>query len=360
MRRGLARGAALLAVGLLAVVLTAGATARPSPNASGISAFADSSSERFARLLGASNYADFKAAALQPRGQVRVILQLEGASVAERTASAEKAGSALTEAQQGAIRAQLQERQAAVAAQVTALGGNVLLRFQDAYNGISAIVPAAKMDEVGQLAGVKRVQVARTFHLDNTASAQYVNVPAVWNGAGGFTGDGVTIAVLDTGIDYTHAMFGGAGTADAFDEADELDTVLGQDEFGDKIIGGFDFVGDDYDADSDDPAESTSGARPGSARLRRARLARRGHGGRLRRPAERHDVPRAVDVDDVRDDHLPGRARHGARVVDPRLPRVRLRRLLGRGRHRGRDQPGGRRRRRRDQHVARLGLRTPR
>ena len=257
MRRGLARGAALLAVGLLAVVLTAGATARPSPNASGISAFADSSSERFARLLGASNYADFKAAALQPRGQVRVILQLEGASVAERTASAEKAGSALTEAQQGAIRAQLQERQAAVAAQVTALGGNVLLRFQDAYNGISAIVPAAKMDEVGQLAGVKRVQVARTFHLDNTASAQYVNVPAVWNGAGGFTGDGVTIAVLDTGIDYTHAMFGGAGTADAFDEADELDTVLGQDEFGDKIIGGFDFVGDDYDADSDDPAEST-------------------------------------------------------------------------------------------------------
>ena len=149
MRRGLVRGAALLAVGLLAVVLTAGATARPSPNASGISAFADSSSERFARLLGASNYADFKAAALQPRGPVRVILQLEGASVAERTAAATRAGSALTDAQQAAIRAQLSEQQDAVAARVTALGGTVLLRFQDAYNGISAVVPAAKMDELG-------------------------------------------------------------------------------------------------------------------------------------------------------------------------------------------------------------------
>jgi len=42
-------------VGLLAVVLTAGATARPSSSAGGISAFAESSPERFAQLLGAHN-----------------------------------------------------------------------------------------------------------------------------------------------------------------------------------------------------------------------------------------------------------------------------------------------------------------
>ena len=79
MRGGIARGASLLAVALLAVVLTAGATARPSANADGISAFGGSSSspERFARLLGASNYTNFTPAALARRGPLRVILQLE-------------------------------------------------------------------------------------------------------------------------------------------------------------------------------------------------------------------------------------------------------------------------------------------
>jgi subtilisin family serine protease len=244
-------------VGLLAVVLTAGATARPSSNASGISAFADSSPERFARLLGAYNYADFKAAALGRTGPVRVILQLDGGSVAEREADAREAGSTLTDSQRSSIRAELQERQSDIAARVVALGGTVLLRFQDAFNGISALVPAGTLAQLEALDGVKQVRVARTFRPDNTPTAQYLNVPQVWDGPGGFTGKGVTIAVLDTGIDYTHAMFGGPGTEAAYEAADDRDTTLEGNEFNAKVIGGFDFVGDDYNADSDDPAETT-------------------------------------------------------------------------------------------------------
>ncbi|MFP5316615.1 MAG: subtilase, partial [Actinomycetes bacterium] len=33
------------------------------------------------------------------------------------------------------------------------------------------------------------------------------------------TGEGITIAVLDTGLDYTHAGFGGPGTIEAFEQA---------------------------------------------------------------------------------------------------------------------------------------------
>jgi len=232
--------------------LTAGATARPSANGGGISAFADSSSERFARLLGASNYADFKAAVLQRRGPVRVIVQLEGESVSERAAD-----TTLTDAQKSAIRANLAQRQEAVVERVTALGGSVQLRFQDAFNGISAVVDAGKLAELAALDGVKRVTIARTVRPDNTASAEYVNAPAVWNGPGGFTGKGVTIAVIDTGIDYTHATFGGAGTPAAYDAADAADTTLEGNEFNAKVIGGYDLVGDDYDPSSDDPAETT-------------------------------------------------------------------------------------------------------
>ena len=42
-----------------------------------------------------------------------------------------------------------------------------------------------------------------------------------------FTGDGVKIAVIDTGIDYTHANFGGPGTVAAYEAADAADTTLG-------------------------------------------------------------------------------------------------------------------------------------
>ena len=74
----------------------------------------------------------------------------------------------------------------------------------------------------------------------------------------GFAGDGVKIAVIDTGIDYTHANFGGPGTEEAYELADANDTTIG--DAGDaglfgpgapKVKGGIDLVGDAYDGDAD-------------------------------------------------------------------------------------------------------------
>ena len=68
------------------------------------------------------------------------------------------------------------------------------------------------------------------------------------------TGEGITIAVLDTGLDYTHAGFGGPGTIAAFNQAKadtEPDPALYDPA---KFLGGYDLVGDAYDAGSTDPA----------------------------------------------------------------------------------------------------------
>lgn len=66
------------------------------------------------------------------------------------------------------------------------------------------------------------------------------------------TGKGITIAVLDTGIDYTHSDFGGPGTIEAYEAAKASPTLPAADSGlldPDKFIGGYDLVGDDYNAD---------------------------------------------------------------------------------------------------------------
>ncbi|MET4060356.1 subtilisin family serine protease [Arthrobacter sp. UYP6] len=71
------------------------------------------------------------------------------------------------------------------------------------------------------------------------------------------TGEGVTIAVLDTGLDYTHADFGGPGTQEAFKTAQasaEMPAANSGLYDPAKFAGGWDLVGDDYNADPSDPA----------------------------------------------------------------------------------------------------------
>jgi subtilisin family serine protease len=63
-------------------------------------------------------------------------------------------------------------------------------------------------------------------------------------------GDGVTIAIIDTGIDYTHAAFGGPGTLAAFADNDPEIVEAGTFPTA-KVIGGYDFAGTNYDADDE-------------------------------------------------------------------------------------------------------------
>ncbi len=74
-----------------------------------------------------------------------------------------------------------------------------------------------------------------------------------------FTGTGIKIADIDTGIDYTHADFGGTGTTAAYQcalahDTDDAATFAtdcpGVSNWysGPKIKGGTDLVGDAYNA----------------------------------------------------------------------------------------------------------------
>ena len=101
--------------------------------------------------------------------------------------------------------------------------------------------------------GVRSVRLVGTRTLDNAAQVEFTRALATWQSTG-VLGTGVTVGIIDTGIDYTHAAFGGPGTVEAYEAA------YGEDGTGpvpagsfdpEKYLGGHDFAGKDYDANGE-------------------------------------------------------------------------------------------------------------
>lgn len=136
-------------------------------------------------------------------------------------------------------------------AQADALGADVDVRYtyDRLWNGLSV---SASGTDISRLAGsdeVAAVYPVVTVDAPDPATTE----PAMDSALGmtgadiaqselGFTGDGLRVAVVDTGIDVDHPDLGGDGTP-------------GGTPFPtDRVVAGYDFVGDDYNADDTSPA----------------------------------------------------------------------------------------------------------
>ncbi|NOU53012.1 S8 family serine peptidase [Pseudoalteromonas sp. JBTF-M23] len=82
-------------------------------------------------------------------------------------------------------------------------------------------------------------------------SSDYVKATPVRT-AGVATGMGQKVAVLDTGIDYTHAIFDGAGTVEAYQAAQEDPTSVSWPQG--QVKGGYDYMRNDADPIENDPS----------------------------------------------------------------------------------------------------------
>jgi minor extracellular serine protease Vpr len=156
----------------------------------------------------------------------------------------------ITAAEHGAIHQQIDQDHASVEPTIVARGGEVMAHFHDAVNGIKVQIDRNELPGLAALPGVVEVMPVGRYHLDNAQSVPFIGAPTVWQGTPGFRGEGVKIAVIDTGIDYTHANFGGPGTAAAFTAAAASSTKPADPTlFGPKapkVKGGIDLVGDAY------------------------------------------------------------------------------------------------------------------
>jgi subtilisin family serine protease len=173
-------------------------------------------------------------------GTTSLIVELRDDPAAVYKAKTEKAGGTVTDEQLQAYRDQLRASQDQFLTDLRARGisfqidgvdvksltgaamGRVEFRNTLVLNAITLNVPKSAVASIKSLPQVKRVEPNRAQKLLLSKSVSYINAPAVYgqvqeltandNHREGYEGQGINIAVLDTGIDWNHEMFGGDPT----------------------------------------------------------------------------------------------------------------------------------------------------
>ena len=164
-------------------------------------------------------------------------------------ANAKQNGIAMSDAQQRAYLASIKQKQDAVMAQVKAMGGTELGRVSKGHNALIVSIDASHIADIHGIDGVIAVRPVPDHVLSDATPTlaltnAYIGATAVQNN--GYTGAGVRVAMLDTGIDYTHYNLGGSGnvadyTAAAAVAAGTPPPALFPTS---KVIGGYDFTGE--------------------------------------------------------------------------------------------------------------------
>ncbi|HEY9285252.1 MAG TPA: S8 family serine peptidase, partial [Pyrinomonadaceae bacterium] len=173
-------------------------------------------------------------------GTVAVIVELKDEPAAVYAARARQSGAALSTEQLQAYRAGLRAKQDAfvgelgasgIAAAVTTravpnydgrVAANVPLRYTLVYNGLAMSVPSSALAAIEAMPQVKKVHPDETLRPDLSTSVEYTRATQVYGAVKeltpfnqereGFEGQGVNISVIDSGVDWTHPMFGGDPT----------------------------------------------------------------------------------------------------------------------------------------------------
>ncbi len=173
-------------------------------------------------------------------GNVSVIVELKDDPAAVYKAKTEKSGGSVSTEDLQAYRNGLRVKQDEFIAALSNSGishtvmsrdvknfdgsvaATVPLRYTMVYNGMALKVAPSSVNAIKSMPQVKSVKPNTTLHPNLHKSVNYVRAPQVYGAVKeltqfdemreGYEGQGMYVSIIDTGIDWTHPMFGGDPT----------------------------------------------------------------------------------------------------------------------------------------------------
>ncbi len=194
------------------------------------------------------------------KGRITVSVRLSEAPVAEAVPEdAITDGELPSKESQQARTDDVEAQQDRVIREAKKLGARSLGRATLAVNAVAVSVPATKVDDLAEIPGVVSVKPVGHYEVNAdpggsgslAQAAQYLGATPIRNA--GYDGRGIKVAVLDSGIDFTHQYLGGPGTSAAYQSCyqgsarDAAPVGACAALFGPsapKVKGGYDFVGE--------------------------------------------------------------------------------------------------------------------
>jgi subtilisin family serine protease len=175
-------------------------------------------------------------------GRVQVMVHLKSPGVANlgrRSGSEQAMQREMLKSEQQAFTGQLKR---------IAPSARMLSKVQMVANAVFIEADATDVRKLAADPRVTRVSRVVDYKMDLSETVPYIGAKAVQNL--GFDGKGVKVAVLDSGIDYTHAAFSGPGTLDGYAAAWGADVTDPRNTTRDglfptaRVVEGYDFVGE--------------------------------------------------------------------------------------------------------------------
>lgn len=151
-------------------------------------------------------------------GSVAAIVELESEPVVRHQRLTEQSHRRVIDLESSSARAYesaLDDEHASFKSRARLVSPNLRVQteIRKVVNAVSIEVPQAELAAIAALPGVKRVELVREMHAMLDTSVPLINSPALWEKLGGIgaAGQGIKIAILDTGIDITNPLFSDAG-----------------------------------------------------------------------------------------------------------------------------------------------------
>ncbi|ETI69656.1 S8 family serine peptidase [Neobacillus vireti] len=150
---------------------------------------------------------------LKATDKVRVIVEVDGQTPVEYATKEGKLYKELSEDKKSSLTAKAESQQKSVKDKIKSKGVNIKFKqnFSTAFNGFSGEIAYGDLGKIESVAGVKGVYLANEYNRPKVepnmkTSHQFIESRTTWEKTG-YKGEGMVVAVIDTGVDPSHRDF---------------------------------------------------------------------------------------------------------------------------------------------------------